>query len=180
MIKEILARRYAKALIGAAFQDEIVERITEELSGLVDMLTDNMELQQVLYNPAISPLKKIKILNIISEKARYHEILSNLLTILTEKGRTQIIPDIYKSYNELLDEKREIITAKLTCAEELTKKEIDKIVKQLERISGKHVHIDMTEDDTLIAGVKVEMAGVVYDGSVKNKLAMLRKELTGD
>jgi F-type H+-transporting ATPase subunit delta len=180
MIKEMIARRYAKALLEAGLKEDVEERITEELSALSKILEENMDLAKVLYSPAISPLKKRKVLDVISEEAGFHKLLSKMLIILTEKGRIQIIPYIYKSYHEVLDDKRGVLTAKVSYANRLSKTDTERILKQLERISGKKVNLDIREDKSLIAGVKVEMGGFVYDGSLRNKLAMLRRELTGE
>ena len=53
-----------------------------------------------------------------------------------------------------------------------------RIVQHFETLFGCHVRLDYHLDRTLIAGVRVELNGCAYDGSLLGQLSNVRKMLT--
>ena len=53
-----------------------------------------------------------------------------------------------------------------------------RIVQRFETLLGRHVRLSLYVDKTLIAGVRVELNGCSYDGSVLGQLSSVRKVLT--
>jgi len=176
----MLARRYAKALLEAANNTGEEKNITEQFREFVKLAGSNPDMEKILNSPVISPLTRKKIIEKISEKSGYHKIFLNFLLLLNEKGRIKHFHGIYEAYLELLDESQGILNAKLSFAGGLSDAESEKIRKILERISGKSVKLDIDEDRSLIGGIRVEMAGTIYDGSLKNRIKMLKDQLTGE
>ena len=52
-----------------------------------------------------------------------------------------------------------------------------RIVLQFETLLGRHVRLASRVDRTLIAGIRVELDGRVYDGSLLGQLTSVRKML---
>jgi F-type H+-transporting ATPase subunit delta len=180
MITKMLARRYAKALLEAANNAGEEKNITGQFREFVEIAGSSKDMERILSSPVISPLSRKKIIEKISEKSGYHKIFTNFLSLLNEKGRIKHFSGIYSAYLEMLDESRGILKARLSFAEDLSDEESEKIRKVLEKISGKSVKLDVNEDSSLIGGIKVEMAGTIYDGSLKNRIKMLKDQLTGE
>lgn len=180
MITRVLARRYAKALLEAAKKSGGEKKITEQFGEFVEIARSNKDLESILLSPIVSPLSRKKIIEKICEKSDYHKIITGFLVLLNDKGRIKHYSGIYLAYMELLDESRGVLTARLTYAGGMSDKESEKIKKTLEKLSGKSVKLDITEDSGLIGGIRVEMAGTIYDGSLKNRIKMLKDQLTGE
>ena len=53
-----------------------------------------------------------------------------------------------------------------------------RIVQSFEALLGNHVRLSYRIDRTLIAGVRVEINGCAYDGTLQGQLASVRKMLT--
>ncbi len=62
MIKDIVARRYAKALIASIKEKEALDKIGEELKGISSVIKNSKELQNFFFNPAIPFVKKEMVL----------------------------------------------------------------------------------------------------------------------
>jgi F-type H+-transporting ATPase subunit delta len=180
MITRVLARRYAKALLEAAKKSGEEKKITEQFGEFTEIAGANKDLESILLSPVVSPLARKNIIEKICEKSGYHKILTGFLLLLNDKGRIKHYSGIYLAYMEMLDESRGVLTAKLSYAGGISGEESEKIKKILERISGKNVKLDMTEDSSLIGGIRIEMAGTIYDGSLKNQIKMLKDQLTGE
>jgi F-type H+-transporting ATPase subunit delta len=180
MITKMLARRYAKALLEAANNAGEEKNITGQFREFVELAGSNSDMERILSSPVVTPISRKKIIEKISEKSGYHNIFTNFLSLLNEKGRIKYFSEIYNAYLEMLDESQGILKARLLFAENLSGEEAEKIRKVLEKISGKRVKLDMNEDSSLIGGIRVEMAGTIYDGSLKNRIKMLKDQLTGE
>lgn len=176
----MLNRRYAKALLEAAEKAAAVEKIGGQFEDFIGLLGSSPDMQKIIGSPTISPLSRKKVLERITEKSGYHKIFNNFLIILNEKGRIKNLPGIHKAFLELINESKGIVTARLSYAGKMNDSELKKIKSALEKISGKEIVLDVEIDPQLIGGIKVEMAGTVYDGSLKNRIKMLRDQLTGE
>ena len=58
MIKDIVARRYARALIASVEAKEMLDKIGEELKEISSVFKGSKELQDFFFNPAIPFTKK--------------------------------------------------------------------------------------------------------------------------
>jgi F-type H+-transporting ATPase subunit delta len=180
LLNEIIAKRYAKALLAACESEKEFAKINKQFTDFIETIVNNEKLEKVLISPAISPIKKKNILTKISKKSKLHPILENFFILINDKGRLSIIDDIYTCYQRLLNEKEGIVVARMHLANKISDKETKEISKQLERITGKKIALELIEDKDLIGGVKIQIGGTIYDGSLRNKFQMLRKQLTGE
>ncbi|MBN2135546.1 MAG: ATP synthase F1 subunit delta [Acidobacteria bacterium] len=180
MLDTIIATRYAKALYQAAPEEKEFVKIRDSFDYFIKLFGDNKELNAVLLSPAISPLKKKKIITDLSEKAGFHPVFIRLLLLITDKGRLNIVETIYNEFLAFIDKEAGIERAKLFYSDELSPTEQKDIQAELSRITGKDIKMELHQDPALIGGVKIQIGGVIYDGSIRNRLEMMRKQLTGD
>jgi F-type H+-transporting ATPase subunit delta len=180
MMNRMLDRRYAKALLEAAADADCVGVVAEQFAGFIDLLKSSADMQKVIDSPTVSPVSRRRVMEKIVEKAGYKDIFANFIIVLNEKGRIKNISGILESFLELIDESKGIVTAKLSYAGVLSDEEMKNIKSTLEKISGNEVNLDIEMDPQLIGGIRVEMAGTIYDGSLKNRINMLKDQLTGE
>ena len=60
---------------------------------------------------------------------------------------------------------------------ELTDQQIQDIEKAISKKENKKVTLKVSIDSSLLGGIKVQIANRIYDGTIKNKVEMLKKEL---
>ena len=53
----------------------------------------------------------------------------------------------------------------------------EKLRKRLEEMSGKKVILNVRTDPQILGGIRVEMEGKLYDGTVRGRLSDLRRRL---
>jgi F-type H+-transporting ATPase subunit delta len=180
MLDTMIATRYAKALYQAAPAEKEFNKIRESFDYFIKLFMENNDLNSVLLSPAISPLKKKKIITELSDKTGFHPIFIRLLLLITDKGRLNIVETIYNEFLVYIDREAGLERAKLYYSDELSPKEQKDIQAELSRITGKDIKMELHQDPALIGGVKIQIGGVIYDGSIRNRLEMMRKQLTGD
>lgn len=59
----------------------------------------------------------------------------------------------------------------------LVMQKLKKLKQLLSKKENKTIHLRVVKDPSLIGGIKVEINNRVFDGSIKNKVSLLKKEL---
>jgi F-type H+-transporting ATPase subunit delta len=171
----VVARTYAKALFDAAKEQGRVDEVRAELQELVTALDDVPELGAFLRNPQLDPPAKAEALAAVMEGA--DELVRNFLRVVAEKGRAALIDEIAREYEELVAAEEQILKVELTTALELSDKEANSIVEQIEKASGKRVEATRSVDPGLVGGLVLKAGSLEVDSSVRGRLDRLRQEL---
>jgi len=117
---------------------------------------------------------------LLSEQfADINPLALNLVYLLVTRGRLGMIGDIADGYQQLLDSYRGIERAEVTTAIPLDKEDKLRLGKRLGAVVGKKVVVKPEVDSSLIGGIIARVGGKLLDGSTRNKLAALKRELVG-
>ena len=174
------ANRYAAALFEIAQITHADTEIEEELESFAVALKKSPLIEKFLNNPSFRLEEKRRFLGrIYQERVRdFYEVLLNFFTILLEKNRFNLIHEIAVEFKKIADEKRGIGAAEIRTAVPLESRLEQEIVSRLERIAGYKIRVKKEIDPALLGGVVVKIRNKVLDGSVRNRINLLKKELT--
>ena len=173
-----IPKRYAKALVGLAEEQNKIEVFAGELENVQKAFSAYKELKTVLVNPTYSKGKKTALLAELMEYLELSEDIRKFLGLLLEKDRLKYFSQILQSYRQLADESSGIERAHLTSAKRLTKEQKELIKAQLEKQTGKKVDLEMKVDASLLGGIKTEIGGRVVDGCLQTQLKRMGDTLT--
>jgi F-type H+-transporting ATPase subunit delta len=101
----------------------------------------------------------------------------NLLRVLAENKRIELLPEIRTQFEALKNEREGVVEAEVHSAFELTEAQLADLVQRLEKKTGRKVRTQMRIDKDLIGGVKVVLGDKVIDGSARAQLAALETAL---
>ena len=177
MIEGSLSRRYTKALFQLAReggQEEIIGREIEDFYRAYSA----SDLQKVLTNPAFGADSRKSILVQVAKSQQLSPLTVHFLSLLLERDRLTYLSAIVSCYRRLLNEAKGRIEAKLVGASPLETAMIERLREVLGGISGKQVVLHQETDPGLIGGLLVELAGKVYDGSVRTQLEKMKERIT--
>ncbi|MEK7833513.1 MAG: ATP synthase F1 subunit delta, partial [Acidobacteriota bacterium] len=76
-----------------------------------------------------------------------------------------------------LDARTNIVSAEVTTAREISQQEEAMLADKLKAATGKQVRLQFRTDPSIIGGVVTRIGSLVYDGSIKNQLAQMKKRL---
>jgi len=169
--------RYAKALLAIGKEHGQVEPYADELVAVAGVMERETFLRQLLDSPAFALEKKVAIVADVAEVMKLSDGMKRFLGLLLEKGRFGQIPQISTNYRQFADELAGIIRATLTSAQILDEATGAKIRTGLEKQTGKKIVLNLEVDKKLIGGVKAEMGGKLFDGSVKTQLKQIADTL---
>jgi F-type H+-transporting ATPase subunit delta len=170
MIQETVARKYARALMELAAEDNKKEKYGKEISSFFNMLKSDKMLWSFFVGPSESPENKRAALEEILPTLKYSKVVQNFIRLIFDKERLSFMGDIVDIYNTLLDEAEGRVRAKIISAAPLTKADVNKIVKGLSSAIGKKIVADVSVDPQIIGGIITHVGGLVFDGSIRTQL----------
>jgi F-type H+-transporting ATPase subunit delta len=150
--------------------------VREELDDFVAAVREVPELRELLRNPQLDPRAKRAALEGLLEGA--DELLRNFLLLTLEKGRAAQIDEIHREFERLVAAAERRLTVELTTARELSDREAQGILEQIEQASGRTVEATRRVDADLIGGLVLQAGSMRVDASVRGRLERLRQELT--
>lgn len=177
MLKDIIAKRYAKALLSLAGQSGETEAVKKDLTAVADMFKTSRNLQSVVLNPAFSTKDKSNVVNALVAEMKVSAVSARFINLMVEKGRFRYIREVAASYSDLLDITLGRVKATVTSAQDLSDAEVAKIKERIKAMVGKDAELSIEVDPTLIGGVKTKIGSTVYDGSIKNQVKLVRESL---
>ncbi len=177
MISQILAKRYAKALLTLGREDGNYEQYGKELDQFVTFWEDTPEFADAVINPLYVKENRKTICQAVVAKMGLSPVFRSLLDLMLEKNRLAIIPDVRSFYQKLLDEMAKISRAKVTSATPLSEEAVRAIKASLEKKTGHSIIVETEVDPKLIGGVVARVGDLVLDGCVRTQLASIKETL---
>ncbi|HEY1024771.1 MAG TPA: ATP synthase F1 subunit delta [Sphingobacteriaceae bacterium] len=170
-----VASRYAKSLIDLAQEQNVLEKVREDIASFVATLKENSQLRAVLANPIITPDKKFAILSqLFGENS--HPMILGFFKIVTNKGRSEILFSTAKEFLSEYDQLKGIVNATVTSAAPLSEENIIKIVNAVQDATRGKVHLTTKVNPELIGGFVLKVGDKQFDTSISSSLNKLKKE----
>jgi F-type H+-transporting ATPase subunit delta len=173
------ARRYSQAIFRMALQEKDLNRWQTDLRKVATLMKDSA-LAALFANPKITGEEKSKTLT--QRLGEINPLAVKLVLLLAAKGKLAAIDDIAEDYQTLVDNYRGIEgteIAEVTTAIPLDDADKLKIAQRITEIVGKPVQLRPKVDPAIIGGIIIRVGDKLIDGSLRSKLAALRKDLGG-
>lgn len=171
--EKLIAKKYAGALAAVKLSSKIIE----DLDLVRYCFENNDQLISALSNPAVKLESKKSILKEIFSTKVEKETLSTLLLLL-DKRRIELAPSLLEFYRADFYASENVELAEVQAAKKLSDSEISEIKALLEKSFKKTIEISESNDESLVAGMKIKIANKVIDSSLKTKLKQLKSLLT--
>jgi F-type H+-transporting ATPase subunit delta len=174
-----IARNHAETLLVLATRANDLRGWGKMLTDVSSAMGENPSLRLFLESPKVSAAQKSEVIGRALTDRMPRLMLRFLQTIVLHR-RQMLIPTIAEEYLNLVDAAEGRIHARVTVAKATDDADRDAIAAHLSRMFGKDVVPHLTVDPSIMGGVVVHVGDTVLDGSVKKRLASLRRKmLTG-
>lgn len=177
MSVQIVARRYAKALLELGVEQNAVDKIAEDFEAIAHAFETSHELRNALENPLVAHAAKKAVMSDLCDHIGASPMTKNALLLLIDRRRTKTLPYVARYLRELADARKGIVRAEVTTAVALSDAYYERLRQQLEKMTGKHVVVDKRTDPALVAGVVTRIGDRIFDGSLRTRLQALRDAL---
>jgi F-type H+-transporting ATPase subunit delta len=170
-----IARPYAEAVFRLADERDRRAEWSAALANLAAVAAD-ARVRAAIGDPNLSAAK-IAGLFLAILAGKLSGDAENLVRVLAENQRLELLPEIRAQYEQLKNEREGVIEAEIASAFELTPGQLAELVARLEQSTGRKVKAEVRLDRELIGGVKVVLGDKVIDGSARAQLGALESAL---
>ena len=167
------SKEYAQALFELSAEGDPQETL-EGINLLEESIVANPEYQAMLASPAIDKQERLAALETVF-RGRIPDILMALLRMMVSRGHVGALGDMFRIYREMIRESQGEVIAQVFSAVPLSGTELNSLRETLKRKFRRRVNLVCILDRTLLGGVRVEVGGMVIDGSVRNKLDKIKE-----
>jgi F-type H+-transporting ATPase subunit delta len=175
-----IARRYARALLDLAREDDALDGIGADL-GRAAAAFEEPRLRAVVLNPGIDAAARRRIVREVVLALGLSTTVANAVRLMADRDRLPILSDVARAYDALVDDALGRTRVRIRAAAPLTPADNAALTDLARRlVGGRQVLVATEVDAELIGGVVLDAAGTVYDGSVRTQLARLGKTIAGD
>ncbi|QSX30082.1 F0F1 ATP synthase subunit delta [Shewanella cyperi] len=169
-----IARPYAKAAFDFAIEKQAVDSWAEMLS-FAALVSENDTMRPLLAGSLASAKLAKLFIDVCGEQINEHG--QNLIKVMAENGRLEVLPAVSQLFAEYRNEWAKEVEADVVSASELSSEQQQQISVSLEKRLARKVKLNCSIDAGLIAGVIIKAGDLVIDGSVRGKLARLSDKL---
>ena len=174
---KLISKTYGEALFKLAMEENTLDQIAEEAKVVLEAFQKNEDLAKLLNHPKVSKEEKIKVIENIF-KGKFSDSIVGFLVLIVEKGRYNEIDNIFQYFLGEVMEHKNIGVANVTSAfplSESQKKDIENRLLQVTKYVEFKMNFDV--DKELIGGMVIRIGDRVIDGSIRNKLNEMTKQL---
>lgn len=168
-----ISRRYAKALMLLAREENKVDAFRKSLSSVTELLCGS-ELEAALLNPVYLATQRRGLLTAVLDKLQIEDTLYRFVVFVFDKERLDEIAAIDEAFQAMADHDAGLVRAHVKSAVAVPDAVTREISEAVMKYTGREVVFDLSEDPDLIGGLIVRLGDYVYDGSVRTQVANMR------
>ncbi len=169
---------YATALFMLASEEGCLDEFSHSLSVVCAAFDENPEYLQFLSTPTIPKNERTAAIAAAFD-GKVHEHILSFIQLICEHGKLCEFDECVKEFEKLCEWSRKCVTATVTSALPLDDNQKDRLVKALQKRTGKSVLLQTTVDPSVLGGLVVEIDGQRLDGSIKHNLKQVKEVITG-
>ena len=167
------SKEYAISLFSLAVEENREQAFSEDLTLVSNVFADVPELYDFLSSPAIPKAERTRIFSDALE-GKVHPFVSSFMMLLCEHGRIRQFSECREEYELLLSQRQKTSHALIKSVIELTEEEKERLIRQLEKKTGRIILPTYETDPALIGGLVVEMENEILDGSLRQRLKTMK------
>ena len=176
MERTTLARPYAEAVFRLAQERKNLAAWSEMLR-LASAVARDPQMSRLIDNPRVPRARFVEFFLDVAGK-RLDRDGANLVRLLAENRRIQLLPEIAALFEELRASAEARVEAEVVSATAVGADQLKNIAAALKARLGRDVQLATRIDPALIGGVVIRAGDLVIDGSVRGKLRLLATHLT--
>ncbi len=171
-----MAKVYGGSLFELATEENLNAEILQQCEEVSTILAQNPEYVRLLCQVNVPKKERTALLDeAFGEQVNVY--LVNFMKILCEEGAMRDFTSCVKEYRRLYNVANGIMEAVAVSAVELNDAQTDALRKKLEEMTGKTIQLEVKVQADCLGGLRIILDGKELDGTVKARLAKLRRDL---
>lgn len=163
-----VARPYAEAAFKLARETGTLERWSDMLALIEAVVTEEHVAARIGDPNVEDRALESLILGALGE--RLDGPARNLVQVLIENGRLELVPHIHTLFDALRREQEGVLDARIISALPIGEEQVQPLLGAIERKYGRKVNAQVEVDPELIGGVRIIVGDKVIDATVRGRL----------
>ncbi len=174
---KLISKTYGEALYEVASEKGNTAEMLQEIRELRTVLKENPDYGNLMIHPAVPKPEKVEVTEKIF-RGRVSDELLGFLVIVVEKERFKELEAAFTYFEDRVKEEQGVGVVYVTTPKELDATAKDAVRKKILETTDYHtLEMHYALDESLIGGIVIRIGDRVADGSVRNKIDHLTKEL---
>ena len=174
-----LAARYARALYDAAFAQDRLEPVIDEMASLGRLIAESEPLRRLLANRLTDAGKAAPVLNQALQGQGFSALVRNFVQVALANRRLSNLPALVAGFAAYVAARRGELTARITSAHPLTDLQRNQLRARLTEAGYGRVNLDEAVDPAVLGGLSVKIGAKLYDTTLRSRLERLTYSLKG-
>lgn len=171
MSSPVVARRYAKALLELGRESGELDTLVRESAAVAELYAASAELRGLFVTPLVSEADQAAVVRELCAKSGFSKSTTNAWLLLVERRRADLMPEISVALRAFADAERGTVRADVRTAAPLSEAYRGRLAAALQKRVGRAVSLHVVVDETLLAGLVVQVGDTVLDGTLTARLA---------
>lgn len=172
-----IAGRYATALFELADEAGALDAVEKDLAAVAEALGGSEELRRAVASPLYSRDELGGVVSALAKAMKLSPLTGNVMGLMARKRRLFALDALCATYARMMAERRGEVTAEVTSAQPMTKKQMTALSAALKDSVGRDVKLETSVDESLIGGLVVKVGSKLIDTSIRSKLASLQNAM---
>lgn len=170
------ARRYANALLTVSKELNCIPKTGNSLRIIDQLIKQEKVFRTFFYTRRIKPVEKVNILKLVLADL-INPIVYEFFALLAERNEYQMFLSVAVAYAKLQKESLNRIDVTAYSIDKIDEKTMSSIVQGIEKSTGKSVELRTETDKELLGGLKLRVGNTIFDGTIANQMAKMKKVL---
>jgi F-type H+-transporting ATPase subunit delta len=172
--------QYANGLADIALAQGAAAPALKQLGEFGAAYAESAELRTFLASPAVAIDAKHGVIEKLIARMGASKIIRNFLFVIADHHRTQLLPEIIATFQQVIRQRQGVAEAEISSAIELSAAQKRELAKTLARLTGKEIEPKYSLDPALLGGAVVRIGDTIYDGSLRSRLNEMRARLAAE
>ena len=168
--------KYAGAVFAVAEKSGQLSEVSQHLNTLLTAYKSSPDLRLLLQSRRIPLENKSEILKVVLKDV-LSEFGFELLFQMLNDGRIQILEEIIKRVQFLIDSKSGTIKVTVSTTSPLNENALVDLIAGIEKKLEKKIEMESVVDPDILGGVKFRIGNTIIDGSIATRLQKLGASL---
>ena len=177
MIENQIGKRFAEALSESISDNKRVQTALENLRWFQDAFQTESQLNRFFIHPSFPKENKAALVKEMCDRVSALDEVRNLLRLLVERNKMMFLKNITEFFEYTVAKRLSQARVEVVSACPLNDAQVKKLQSALERILGKSAIVDVSVDEDLIGGLRLNVGSLVADATIKNSLALLKRSI---
>jgi F-type H+-transporting ATPase subunit delta len=178
MRNEVLINRYAQGFLRSISNEKEFPRLHKQLLDFEQSVSEREKYEQIFMRPFIPTTQKVKLIKEIVKESGLDPKVARFLTLLVEKERLKILPDLVEKIPDLWHESRGLVLFEVASVIPLSEKQKKALQQKLEEMESAPAFLKFKIDPDLIGGLSLSKKNIIYDLSIRGSLTRMKEKIS--